>query len=77
MTLYELQHPYSLFVLSLGDCGLCFKPVEGEESGCVALDQVYHNSCFKCMKCSESVGHSTVQLAYVCYRLILSVESIP
>ena len=36
-----------------GDCGLCSRPVEGEENGCVALDQVYHNSCFKCTKCSE------------------------
>jgi hypothetical protein len=34
-----------------GPCGICDQPVIGEESGCLALEQIFHNRCFKCNKC--------------------------
>lgn len=40
-----------MFANVLGDCVKCGKRVVGEESGCTAMDQVYHISCFTCVHC--------------------------
>ena len=37
-----------------GYCQRCTKPVIGMDSGCFALDCVYHLQCFTCSKCCES-----------------------
>lgn len=34
-----------------GDCVKCGKRVVGEGTGCTAMDQVYHISCFTCVHC--------------------------
>ncbi len=36
-----------------GQCSVCELPVQGAWSGCVAVDDIYHNSCFKCQKCGK------------------------
>jgi hypothetical protein len=34
-----------------GMCSQCGEKVMGEGSGCTAMDQVYHISCFTCQHC--------------------------
>jgi hypothetical protein len=34
-----------------GVCTACGERVVGEGSGCTAMDQVYHISCFTCQEC--------------------------
>jgi hypothetical protein len=36
----------------LGVCTACGERVVGEGSGCTAMDQVYHISCFTCQHCA-------------------------
>ena len=41
------------FLLYSGQCSLCGYPVYDEETGCFALNEVFHNNCFKCQKCCK------------------------
>ena len=41
------------FADSAGYCARCKKPVIGVETGCLALDEVYHLGCFTCSKCRK------------------------
>lgn len=36
-----------------GFCAKCNGVVEGEKTGCTAIDKIFHLSCFQCNKCSK------------------------
>ncbi|XP_011409674.1 PREDICTED: Wilms tumor protein 1-interacting protein homolog [Amphimedon queenslandica] len=39
-----------------GPCAMCDLPVVGVETGCFALEQIFHNTCFKCNKCYKMLS---------------------
>ena len=41
------------FVFFAGYCHECHGAVVGEESGCLALEKVFHTTCLTCLKCSK------------------------
>lgn len=53
-----------------GVCAMCELPVIGEETGCLALDEIFHNSCFKCNKCCKDI----VTLILITKILCLSLD---
>lgn len=44
-----------LFTTSSGMCNKCGLKVVGENSGCTAMDKVYHIECFTCQTCSQKL----------------------
>lgn len=54
-SLEETSNEYLKAVSELPDfygiCNKCSKAIIGAENGCSAIDQIYHNACFKCQIC--------------------------
>lgn len=46
------QSELHIFVKFSGICVKCGQKVIGENSGCTAMEQVYHISCFTCHQCA-------------------------
>lgn len=46
---------YEPYVDSYGVCVRCNKRVIGEQSGCTAMDQIYHIDCFSCDRCQSNL----------------------
>lgn len=44
-----------IFFTLLGICNKCGERVLGENSGCTAMDQIYHISCFTCTECQVNL----------------------
>lgn len=42
---------YEEYTDNFGVCVRCGERVIGEQSGCTAMDQIYHISCFSCSRC--------------------------
>lgn len=42
---------YDEYVDNFGTCVRCGERVIGEQSGCTAMEQVYHIACFACFRC--------------------------
>ncbi|XP_032081119.1 lipoma-preferred partner, partial [Thamnophis elegans] len=51
--LYDMENPPSEEYF--GRCARCGENVVGEGSGCTAMDQVFHVSCFTCMICHQKL----------------------
>lgn len=42
---------YEQYADTFGVCVRCGERVIGEQSGCTAMDQIYHITCFSCSRC--------------------------
>ena len=40
----------------VGMCAKCARAIMGEDTGCKALDEIYHVDCFSCTSCSKYWG---------------------
>ncbi|KAJ8418648.1 hypothetical protein AAFF_G00001470 [Aldrovandia affinis] len=47
------------YFLCSGNCSCCGENVVGEGSGCTAMEQVFHVSCFVCITCSVQLTGKT------------------
>jgi hypothetical protein len=50
ITIQEYMYMYINFAC-LGMCAKCGQSIMGENTGCTALDQLFHIQCFTCVSC--------------------------
>ena len=51
-------------ISSTGMCAKCGQSIMGENTGCTALDQLFHIGCFTCVSCGECRGVDSMLSLY-------------